>query len=251
MLIILFILGTIIGSYVNSVVFRLGLGTKDSPQRSYCLHCFRTLEPKDLIPLISFLILRGKCRYCKQSISYRYLIGELVMGGVFVLVGLNHSYLSVNLGYYLIVASVLTALFFTDLYEGVLPDKIVFLGVIITLIYLVISQRGLTPLINSIISGLASALFFFTFVYFSKGKALGLGDVKFAFWLGLLLGWPEIALALFIAFLTGALCGVILILLRVKKFGQTIPFGPFLSLGSLATLVWGKQILNWYLSLAT
>ncbi len=250
-LIFLFVMGTVIGSFLNVVVYRGEHTEGNKRTRSYCPKCGHTLGVVDLVPLVSYLFLRGKCRYCQKTISPTYFIGELVVGVLFVLAGYFSGDM-VDLTYFLVVVSTLAALFFTDLYYGILPNRLIIIGTISTIAYLSFLSYlfGPSVWVDHILSSLGAFGFFFALLLFSNGRAMGAGDVKYSFWMGLMLGWPNILVGLFIAFLTGAIASVILILARTKKFGQTIPFGPFLVFGTITSLFWGQQILNWYLGIA-
>ena len=248
----LFIFGLIIGSFINVLVYR-SIHQEDSKNLfSICPKCKHSLSPLDLVPLLSFLILKAKCRYCDKPISWSYFVGELSTSLLFVLVGSYYLNDPIALVYSLIIVSLLIALLFTDLYYGILPDRLILSGVVTSGLFLVTTAlyRGdILSLLGNVLSAVASFIFFFLFIYFSKGKAMGGGDAKLGFWLGLFLGFPGTLVALFIAFLTGGLIGVMLILTKTRRFGQTVPFGPFLVIGSLIAYLWGNQIFNWYLNL--
>jgi len=148
----------------------------------------------------------------------------------------------VTLGYYLFVISSLIVIFFTDLKYGIIPDKIVYPAILVSLLFLISQYPNI--LISHVISALGAFLFFLILYLLTKGRGMGFGDVKLVFLLGLILGFPKIVVAFYIAFLTGAVVGCILILWGKKKFsGGIIPFGPYLVLGAIISLLWGEQIL--------
>ena len=157
----------------------------------------------------------------------------------------------INLIYLLFVVSVLIALTTTDIKDGLLPNSIVVSSVVLVGLYklflLLIGGYTLSTLSVDLISAFFTALAFFAIVYVSKEKALGGGDVKLVFLLGLIVGWPTLLLALFLAFLTGGLLAAMLMLLGRKRWGQSLPLGPFLNLGAFISIFWGQQLLDIYL----
>ena len=251
--IFIFLLGLFIGSFLNVLADRLSRGEAVIKGRSHCEKCKKTLKWLDLIPLLSFLFLKGKCRYCRVRLSLFYPITELTTGilfaGVFLFLGgANINLITIiNIIYYLFILSSLIVIFFADLKYGIIPDKIIFSAVFIAIAYSFFNHQSL--IINHFLSGLGALLFFLSLFLVTKGRGMGFGDVKFAFLMGLILGFPNIITGLYIAFLTGAIVGIILILWRRKKaFGTAIPFGPFLVLGTLGALFWGEIILQKVLS---
>jgi prepilin signal peptidase PulO-like enzyme (type II secretory pathway) len=239
---LLFVLGLCVGSFLNVVIDRL-CSTSQEPKsllrhlrgvlggRSYCDHCRRQLAWYDNIPLLSFILLRGRCRWCHSPISWQYPGVELATGIITVLVFLLSNYELRVTSYELIIAYCLIVVFVSDWKYQIIPDQIIYPAIIFTLLYLLGSYelRVTSYLISG---GLAAAFFFFLYLV-TKKRGMGLGDVKLAFLMGLILGFPKIVVALYFAFLTGAAVGVILILLGKKRFGQHIPFGPFLVGGTI------------------
>lgn len=242
----IFITGLSIGSFLNILVDRFPRNESLIRGRSHCEKCKKILKWYDLIPLLSFISLKGKCRYCHAHLSLYYPVVEFTTGILFVLVYLfvgimNHELRIMDLVYYLFLASSLIVIFFADLKYGIIPDKVLFLSVIVSLIYLFLIHNSL--FLIHLYSALGALAFFFFLFLITKGRGMGFGDVKFAFLMGLILGFPNIIVALYVAFLTGAIVGIILILWRRKKvFGTAIPFGPFLVLGTFIALFWGENI---------
>jgi leader peptidase (prepilin peptidase)/N-methyltransferase len=152
--------------------------------------------------------------------------------------------------FWLIVGMLLLVVFIADLRFGLIPDQVNVSLFILALGYrlglVTTNQMQSLDLVNAVISGLVLTAFFYCLWYFTKGKGFGFGDVKLAPSLGLLLGWPRTLTGMFIAFLIGAICAIFLLIFGKKKFGQTIPFGPFLILGTVAALLWGGQLWSWY-----
>lgn len=269
---IAFWLGVSAGSFLNCVVYRLNLAatSQESRQsasplrgiksfllgRSFCPQCKHQLSWKDNIPLLSFLFLHGRCRYCQKKISLQHPLVELATGLLFVLIFLyfETENLLILLFYGFLTAS-LIAIFVSDLLYFTIPDEVVYPAIIVTGIAHLFYRptvRGVpaghlgggtvTAVLPFLLTGLVAALFFIFLVWVTRGRGMGWGDVKLAALMGLFLGFPKIIIALYLAFLTGALVGVILILLKKKQLGEKIPFGPFLAGGAIFALFWGEKI---------
>ena len=286
----LFILGLAVGSFLNVLIDRIPNDESPFAGRSYCDKCKKTLKWYDMVPVLSFLILKGKCRYCRAHISFYYPLVELITGIMFVLMYQftihnsqftsstieQFSNLTINYLYYLFILSSFIVIFFTDLKYGIIPDKIVYPAIIISFFFLFFTSKEFLQLrsgqawlsfplqsttlgvdqlatlgvvANRFLSALTSFAFFLILYLITKGKGMGFGDVKLAFLLGLVLGFPKIIVALYLAFLTGALAGSILIVWRKKKLKSSIPFGPFLILGSILSIFFGEKILQLVLRL--
>lgn len=243
-LLLIFVLGLAIGSFLLVLADRIPKNEPVFLGRSHCDHCQKTLSYKDLVPFFSFIAFNGKCRYCKKSLSLYYPAVELLTGVLFVL-----TYLMVahgELGFFLFIVSVLVVIFFADLKYGLIPFVIIFPAIIITFLYIILNTQYVIQ--NHFLSALGAAGFFLLIFLITRGRGMGFGDVVLAFFMGLLLGFPEIIVALYAAFLTGTAASLILILRGKKKFfGSTIPFGPFLILGTYVSLFWGKTIISFVL----
>ena len=257
-----FAFGLAVGSFLNVVIYRLGKDESAFKGRSYCPHCKHQLAWKDLIPVASFLMLGGKCRYCGGRISLQYPLVELGTAMLFLLsfkfqVSSFNQALSIetlNIFYLWMIASLLVVLFVYDLKHYILPDKILLPAIGIVLAYRVFEVWGLVRQsadwdLGFVVSGFAAAAFFLAIFALSKGRAMGLGDVKLAAFMGLFLGWPNILVALFAAFFSGALVGIALIILKKKAMRSEVPFGPFLIAATFVALFWGNALVNWYLDL--
>lgn len=239
-LLYLFIVGAVFGSFLNVVVDRLPLGQSIVTGRSYCDSCKKTILWQDLIPVLSYIHLRGKCRFCHQSIGLYYPIVEVVTGILFALAALWVTSL-VGLVFTLIILSTLVIIFFADMKYGIIPFPAVFFGVIAVLLKLLL----LTPdlFVSSILAALGAGAFFLIIFLATKGRGMGFGDVVYALYMGFLLGYPYIIFGLYLGFLTGALLSLILILRGKKRLkGDTIPFGPFLVFGTVIALLYGNEI---------
>lgn len=226
-----FVFGLAIGSFLNVLIDRLSRGKNVITGRSQCDYCGKTLRWFELIPLLSWALQGGRCRRCHKRLSWQYPLVELVTGVGFVI--LAGSY------WYWLIFSALLVIFIADLKEQIIPDSMVVVGAIG-----VIGARGVIG--ENILAGVGASAFFLFLWLVTRGRAMGLGDVKLAFFMGLLLGFPGIIVACYLAFLTGAGAGVILILRGKKGLKSKIAFGPFLVLGTGITLVWGQQIIEWW-----
>jgi leader peptidase (prepilin peptidase)/N-methyltransferase len=208
------------------------------------------LSWQDLIPVFSFLILKGKCRYCHKPISLQYPLVELATGILFVSL-LNLTQVRPVYFYLLLMTCFLIIIFVYDLKHYLIPDKVIYPAIGIALIFnfqfLISNQFSIFK--YSILSAFGAAAFFLTIVLISHEKWMGWGDVKLAFLIGLFLGWPNILVALFLAFFIGAIIGIGLIIAGKKTLKSEIPFGPFLISGTFLAMFFGPKILDWYLSL--
>ena len=217
-IVFLFVLGLVVGSFLNVVIYRLNNGLSPLRGRSFCPRCKHQLAWGDNVPLLSFLLLRGKCRYCHSPISWQYPLVELATGILTVVV--------LHTSFNLLLTYALIAIFVSDLLYYTIPDEIVW------------PMIGLSFLISpNLLPGLGAAGFFLSLVLLTHSRGMGMGDVKLAGLMGLALGWPKISVAILLAFLTGATVGVILVLMGKKGLKSRIPFGPFLAGATLISLL--------------
>jgi leader peptidase (prepilin peptidase)/N-methyltransferase len=262
-----FLFGVSFGSFVNVLIFRLHSGARVSG-RSKCLSCSQTLRPRMLIPLFSFCMQRGRCAYCGVRLAIQYPLVELALGILFVVVLSVHCFdpLSTTLGGVLLfigdllIWSILLAITVYDLRHKIIPDSFSFALALVAGITLVLKlSLGLVPdyLLpfwdNAIpawvdfFAGPLLALPFALLWYFSRGRAMGLGDAKLVWGLGWFLGLPFAFSAVVIAFWIAFFPSLLLLLLRAKQFSMKseIPFAPFLVLGALAVYACHINILGW------
>ncbi|MDD2234220.1 MAG: prepilin peptidase [Desulfitobacteriaceae bacterium] len=241
------ILGLIIGSFLNVVIYRVPRGESIVSPGSHCLVCGHALSFWELIPVLSFIIQKGSCRKCGTSISCRYPAVEILTGGLFFYtVWLNQGVQDARVFWYLVFVAILIALAFIDLDTMTLPDGLVYPLLIIGLLGSFVLP-GTPGWLESVLAAAAAggAFWLITLVY---PQGMGFGDVKFVAALGAFLGFPHIILAVFSASLAGSIIGLSMLLLHRRKIKQPIPFGPFLSFGALAVLFWGDQIIQFYCS---
>ncbi len=247
------------GSFLNVCIYRVPLNESIITPPSKCPKCKGLIKPWDNIPLLSYLILGGKCRHCKEPISFKYPLVELITGVLFTLAFLKFD-LSLNLILGIFFISALIVVAFIDLDHLIIPNKIIYPSLAIAFVFVVINlfSGQFFPLIGPknalfpIYGFLAGGAFLFFVTIFGekifKQEVMGGGDIKLAAFLGIFLGW-YVLLALFLGFLFGSIIGVVLILLKRKKRRDFVPFGPSLALGGIVTLFLGPRIYDLYTSL--
>ena len=260
-IIFVFIFGSVVGSFLNVCIYRMPLEQSVVRPRSFCPHCKKPIFWFDNIPLLSYVLLRGACRFCKAKISARYFLVELLTAAMFFIL-FNQYGLSYVFFFYLLFVCGLIVATFVDIGQRIIPDEISVGGMIVG--FILSSLKGLnlspiaynlSPMLNSflgiIIGGGVIYLtgLIFDLIYFKllkrppiqgETESMGGGDVKLLAMIGAFLGWQIALLTFFLAPFFGAIIGVINLL--VKK-DHTIPYGPFLSLGALISLFWADKIL--------
>ncbi len=250
---VFFVLGLIIGSFLNCVIYRLENEQSFLKGRSFCPHCKKELAWFDLVPILSFIFLKGKCRYCQQKISWQYPLVEFLTGILFFVFSFYFlPYGWLQLFFLLIIVSFLVVIFMIDLRHLLILDSVIYPLILITLIYSLIFNLyfdSLNSFLLSLASGFFAALPFLLIVLVSRGKWMGAGDIKLAFFIGLFLGYPAILVALFLAFFIGAIIGLGLIIIGKKELGSEVPFAPFLIFGTLTAFLFSSWILSAYLKL--
>lgn len=261
-IILLVLLGLSIGSFLNVVIYRMVHEESFVSGRSKCPHCKKTIAWYDNIPLVSYFILKGRCRHCRKPISWRYPVIETITAFLFVwwyFIGFAFFKLSerplifIQPIFWLIVGICLILVMFSDLFFGIIPDGVLVVLTGIAVVYRsILFYRGVMQPVDfwlTLAGAIGACAFLGSLWLITKKKGMGFGDVKYAFPMGLLLGWPGIAVGMFLSFISGAVVGVVLIAAQKKKIKQTIPFGPFLVLGTFITLVFGNALLSWYLGM--
>jgi len=264
MIIFIFLLGLAVGSFLNVLIDRLPRG-KSLWGRSHCDYCRKVLEPIDLIPVFSYLFLKGQCRRCKKGLSIKYPLIELLTGVVFVLVWLfiingfwSHSvpqndgifHLSswlvqdLILVAYLGLFTSLIGIFFIDLKHQIIPDELQITSLLFSILIVIASSGGgLQQIVNHVGDGIGVMTPILALYLVTRGRGMGFGDVKFAFVMGVLLGLWGGMIAVMSAFIFGAIAGVYLIMYGGKKLKSKIAFGPFLVFGLVFVLFFYDGIL--------
>lgn len=255
-ILLLFVLGLVMGSFYNVVIFRVPEGKSIVKPRSACGSCGTVLKTWDLIPVFSFLFLKGKCRYCKAKISAQYPLVELLTGFLFVVLYLKFG-LTVELFFSAFLMSVLLNVFFIDLKHQIIPNGLVLTGLIGGIAFFVLrfwykdaildGAAWYSPLLGMLVTSGFLFLVALLGKVIYKGDAMGMGDVKIFMPIGLFLGFKLGIIALFFSVLIGGLTGLFLILTKLKDRKSQIPFGPFIVAGSFLALLFGQEVLTWYL----
>ncbi|MFH0819366.1 MAG: prepilin peptidase [Patescibacteria group bacterium] len=243
-----FILGLIIGSFLNVVVLRLKNGLSIMNGRSKCPNCKHVLGVLDLVPLFSFLFIGGKCRYCKKKISWQYFLVELTTAFIFTVVYVYFGLSFLTL-FYLVISAFLIVIFIYDFKYYLILDKIIVPAIILAFLGNLFLEPALGRAWWELLIGgaIGGGLFLMQFMV-SKGKWIGGGDIRLGLFMGLLLGWKLVLVALFISYLLGSFVGMFLLLKKRKKMQDALPFGTFLTISTFIVLIYGQVILNWYLS---
>lgn len=289
-----FVFGSVLGSFTKVLADR-SLKKLGINGRSYCPGCKTTLRWYDLLPVVSFILLQGKCRYCHKKIGIEYPVVEITSGIIFSLLFLQLPYsIFFSKDYFNIFITladllfksfsicVLVAVALTDIRKMIIPDRIILPSIVMATIYLLVitiikvvylffylnqtqtgkfliyktdyfirhAQYTAEPLLYPIATAVLIGGFFYSLIVVTKGRGMGGGDVKLGAFMGLILGFPMSLIALMIAFLSGSIIGILLIVTGKKSFGQHIAFGPYLVLGAITVLLYGDKILNWYLHLS-
>jgi prepilin signal peptidase PulO-like enzyme (type II secretory pathway) len=279
MAILLFVFGVAVGSFLNVVSLRyrddkflLSQGVIGG--RSRCPHCKTALGWFELIPLLSFLLQRGRCRSCGAKISFQYPLVEFLSGLIFVFVPsrLVSQGLVISSASHLLLSTFWVLVFLTlllisliDLRLGIIPDEanvfLLFLGFLIILFtppYFASGQGSFfgpySPFFGSwgsiwprhILAALLMGAFFGFLIYFTRGRGMGVGDLKLGIPLGFIFGWPDIVLIICASFIIGSLAGLYVIAFKNKSLKSSLPFGPFLAAAAAITFFFGYELINLY-----
>ena len=251
--IILFaILGLVVGSFLNVCIDRLPRNKSIAYPPSHCEACQHKLAVKDLIPVFSYLRLRGRCRYCQTSIPRKLMWVELATAVIFALLYWHYG-LSAELGVMAFYACIFIITFVIDLERGLILNRVVYPGMVAALLLALYPWPWFSESIGmrvayAALGGAAGFAIFLLIAMVSRG-GMGWGDVKLAALMGLAIGFPLVFVAIIMAAILGGIVAVALMIAKKRTRRQTIPFGPFLALAAMVTLLWGSNILNWYLGL--
>jgi len=247
---IIFIFGLLIGSFLNVCIYRIPKEESIAYPPSHCFSCGRSLKSLELIPVISYLFLRGKCRGCGSRISLRYPIIELLTALVFLLL-YKELGLSIAFCFNVILASILICIAIIDLDYQIIPDGLVLLGFGVGLLYKIVSYLYNMPSIG-FINGIFGILFgggFFLLIAVLSNGGMGGGDIKLMAVLGFWFGLKTIVFITLLAFIVGSVISVLLLLTKVKSRRDFIPFGPFIAVATFLALLFQQELIQWYLEL--
>lgn len=256
--VIIFVFGLFIGSFINVLIYRIPQGKSIVSPPSACRSCGSRLSLQDLIPVLSYLILRGKCRHCTERISMRYPLVELITAAVFITLYYKFG-LSAPFFAFAYLLTILIAIFFIDIDHRIIPNGLVLAGLaggLAVFVYNCIrpmpevfaDKKWWTPL-----AGLLPGTVFLLVVaiagslLYKTDDAMGMGDVKLMAPVGLFLGWKLCLIALFISVILGGVLSLLLMVTGIKKRKDTVAFGPFIVAGTFITIMWGWDLLYWYL----
>lgn len=247
MYILIFALGIIIGSFLNVCIYRIPREESIAFPPSHCTHCSHPLDWYDLIPIVSYFSLRGKCRYCGEGISPQYPIIELLNGILYLFV-FHYFGLSLEFAFYGFMASILVVICLIDLHEQIIPDELVLLILIATVLYKAAAYflYGTSIVFRDGIFGFLSGGLFFLIIAVASNGAMGGGDIKLIAVLGLILGLKKTLLNILLAFIIGAVVSLYLLLSGKKGRKDAIPFGPFINIAFIITLFYGDMIIRRY-----
>jgi len=247
-LVIFFLFGLIFGSFLNVCIYRIPKGESIVWPPSHCPHCGARIKPIDNIPVVSYVMLKGKCRSCKGRISSRYPLVELMTG--FLFAGLFWKFgLSSETLVFLVLGLLLIIISFIDIDNRLILNKItlpgIVLGIFLTLSFHVLSYKQV--LLGFFIGGGGLLAVAFLGGLLFRKESMGMGDIKLAAMIGVFLGVKGVAFTLLIAFFVAALFSIGAIALKKASRQSQIPFGPFIALASIVYLFWGQQMIHWYL----
>jgi leader peptidase (prepilin peptidase) / N-methyltransferase len=253
-----FIIGAVVGSFLNVCIYRLPRGESILFPPSHCPDCGTKLLPYDLVPIISYLFLLGRCRHCRKKISWRYPLVEALTAFAFVAAWQAVLGRPLDFIFYVIFLSVLIVIFFVDLEFKVIPDSVNVIGIISGLIFNLLQGTislqiiNFNPLTASVFGMLLGFLLLYAISFFGrsfyKKEVMGEGDLYLAALLGAYLGWAGVLLAIFLAYVIAALVAGAFLITGKVKLGSYIPFGPALAAGGIIALFYGTPLINWYLS---
>ncbi len=247
---LIFIFGLCIGSFLNVCIYRLPKSKSIVHPRSMCPHCGALIRSYDNIPILSYLALKGKCRHCETSISFRYPVIELMSGifavGVFLKYGLTFEAVI----YYAFVAALLV-ITFIDIDHQIIPDVITLPGIPIFFAasFALPEITAVESILGILIGG--GSLFSIAWLYhlLTQKEGMGGGDIKLLAMMGAIIGWQGVLFAIFVASAVGTVSGMLLMLKNRKTMKLAIPFGPFLAIGGTAYILFGPQLIAWYFNL--
>lgn len=244
------LLGLALGSFANVCIWRLPQGKSVISPTSYCPRCGTHIKFYDNIPILSYLLLKGKCRFCKGHIPLRYPIVEAVMGilslALFIRYGLSYQYF-LYLGFF----GSLLVITFIDLYHQIIPDEISLPGIVVGLLASLLpgEPSWIDSIFGILAGGLGLLVVAWTFQLLTGKEGMGGGDIKLLAMIGAWMGWKSLPLVVLISSVSGTLIGGGALILSKKDVGSRIPFGPFLALGAVIYFFFGAKLLSLYMGL--
>ncbi|MHB1454472.1 MAG: prepilin peptidase [Saccharofermentanales bacterium] len=246
---IIFLFGLIMGSFFNVCIYRIPEGLSVISPPSHCGSCNHRLSALDLIPIVSWLALGRKCRYCRAPIAWRYPLVELLTGILYVLLFIKFG-LSWELPFYIVFISLMIMVAFIDIDHMIIPDRFVLIGLALGIgsLFMPWAISWKDALIGAVIGGGSLLIADVAGRVFFKKDGMGFGDVKLMAMAGIFLGIRRTSVAFLLAVWIAAIVGIILLRIRNKNTDHYMPFGPFLALGCTLSILFGNEIVAWYLS---
>lgn len=250
MIALVFIFGLIIGSFLNVCIYRIPRNESIVFPGSHCTACGQPIKSYDLIPVLSYLFLGGKCRMCKETISLRYPLVELATAALITVQAWRYG-ITLEFICFTVMTAILIVITMIDFDLQIIPDRLIIALGILGAVYLFIvqyPQYGARILYNSAIGFILGGSFFLMVAIVSNG-GMGGGDIKLMAVLGLWFGWQKLLVLMLVTFISGAFISIILLLLKLKKMKDGIPFGPFIALAAYIVSIFGSGIIVWYLNI--
>jgi len=246
---IIFIIGLVIGSFSNVCIYRIPRNESLVSPGSHCPQCNKPIPFYDNIPVISYILLKGKCRYCGQPIPLQYPIVELATGLFYLALYLFYGLQLITI-IYMILCTLLIIISFIDLKERIIPDvlSLPFIAIGFIVSFFLRTLSPIDSLLGILAGGGSLLIIAIAGTYLFKKEAMGGGDIKLAAMIGAFLGWQLTLLSLFLGFFLGSIIGVIVLIINKGK-SDIVPFGPFIALGAMLSIFWGQAIIFWYLTI--
>jgi len=244
------VFGMVVGSFLNVCICRLPEGQSVVSPPSRCPHCSHRISWYDNIPLVSYLLLRGRCRGCGARISPQYPLVELLNGVLTLLLFLRFGP-TLTFAALFLFCSALVVITFIDLEHQIIPDEISLPGIVIGLIlsFFLPGQSWLNSLLGILLGGGSLLLVAYLYQLLTGKEGMGGGDIKLLAMMGAFLGWKAIPFIIFASSLVGSLVGISIMLLQKKDSKLAIPFGPYLAFGAVLYIFYGRALIQWYLNL--
>ncbi|GAA0127001.1 A24 family peptidase [Clostridium sp. ATCC 25772] len=246
MSLLVFILGIVIGSFLNVCIYRIPRGESVAYPPSHCYNCNKNLKWYDLFPIVSYIFLKGKCRYCKVKISIQYPIIELFTGIIYLLIYIHYG-LTLNMFKYIILASFFIVIGIIDLKTTDIYDITILNPAVIGIIFLIYEYYIGLSISGNIIGILLMLFIIGGLILITKGMAIG--DLEMYLLVPLYMGLKNSILVLLLSIIIGGVFGIVLILIKKKTRKDYIPFGPYITIATLIAMLYGENIINWYLNL--
>jgi leader peptidase (prepilin peptidase)/N-methyltransferase len=245
-----FIFGLCIGSFLNVCIYRLPAAKSISHPRSSCPSCGELIRVYDNIPVLSYMILRGRCRFCREPISLRYPVVEILCGLFALITFIKYGLTLEALVYFTFIASLLV-ITFIDIDHQIIPDVISLPGIPIFFIasFGLPDIKYLESLLGILVGGGSLLLVAWTYNLITKKEGMGGGDIKLLAMIGAVIGWKGVLFTIFVASAVGTISGMLVMLKTGKGRKLAIPFGPFLAIGGIAYIFFGPQLIEWYFRL--